>query len=132
MVSYFTEMPKIFKQIEGSATLDYVWDDAYSDTNSYEYRNLTRALTGHLTKVLKTSVAYKDDFLRVDVSHFHEGSVIFDYTVYLKITASVSEDNLKNVIKKGEGGDTKFIISSVIIKSVFPTASASASTTPGK
>ena len=120
-MSYFTDMPKISKQIEGSATLDYLWDDAYSDTNSNFYKILTRELTGHLTKVLRKSAAYKDDFLRVDVSNFREGSVIFDYTVYLKITASVSEDNLKNVIKKGEGGDPNFIISSVSIKSVFPT-----------
>ena len=113
-------MPKISKQIEGTATLDHDWDNAYSDTNSQQYKLLTRELTDHLTKVLKNSAAYKDDFLRVDVSNFRKGSVIFDYTVYLKITASVDEDNLKDVIKKGEGGNTKFRISNVTIKSVFP------------
>ena len=113
-------MPKISKQIEGSATLDYLWVDAYSDTNSQQYKLLTRELTDHLTNVLKKSAAYKNDFLRVDVSNFREGSVIFDYTVYLKITATVSEDSLKDVIKNGEGGDTKFYILRVTIQSVFP------------
>ena len=67
--------------------------------------------------------AYDEPFIKVEISNFREGSLIFDYRIYFKITWSVSRtDGLKDVIRRAEGGDKKFNHTiSVSIRSVFPT-----------
>ena len=67
--------------------------------------------------------AYEELFIKVEISNFRQGSLIFDYRIYFKITWSVSRtDGLKDVIRRAEGGDNKFNhTTSVSITSVFPT-----------
>ena len=67
--------------------------------------------------------AYDELFIKVEISNFRQGSLIFDYRIYFKITWSVSRtDGLKDVIRRAEGGDKKFnYTTSVSITSVFPT-----------
>lgn len=103
-----------------------MWNDAYSDSSSAEYGVLSRELTDHLTAVL--TEAYTENFLQVEVTDIRQGSVIFDFIVYLKITSSISENNLKDVIKKGEGGMAKFTVTDVSIKLVFPCKSLTRTT----
>ena len=94
-----------------------MWQDAYADRNSLEYKILSRELNEHLSAVLKKS--YGENFLGVEVYNFRKGSIIFDFTVYLKSTSSVSQDKLNDVIKKGEGS-SKFTIESVNVEQKFP------------
>ena len=110
-----------FRLIQGSITIEYRWTPNYSDINSGQYKTLHRELTEHLTKVLKR--AYDELFIKVEISNLREGSLIFDYRIYFKITWSVSRtDGLKDVIRRAEGGDKRFNrTTSVSITSVFPT-----------
>ena len=110
-----------FRLIQGSVTIEYQWTSTYSDINSGQYKELHGELTEHLTKVLKKE--YDELFIKVEISNFREGSLIFDYRIYFKITWSVSgTDSLKDVIRRAEGGNKKFSrTTSVSITSVFPT-----------
>ena len=97
--------------------MEGLWQDAYADRNSVEYKVLSRDLNRHLSAVLKKS--YGENFLGVEVYNFRKGSIIFDFTVYLNSTSSVSQDNLNDVIKKGEGS-SMFTIESVNVEQKFP------------
>ena len=110
-----------FRLIQGSVTIEYQWTPYYSDINSLQYKNLHSELTEHLTKVLRKE--YDELFIKVEISNFREGSLIFDYRIYFKNTWSVSRtDGLKDVIRRAEGGNKKFShTTSVSVTSVFPT-----------
>ncbi|XP_073246841.1 uncharacterized protein [Porites lutea] len=116
-----SQSPVTFRLIQGSVTIEYQWTSTYSDINSLQYKELHSELTEHLTKVLKKE--YDELFIKVEISNLREGSLIFDYRIYFKITWSVSRtDGLKDVIRRAEGGDKKFShTTSVSITSVFPT-----------
>ena len=116
-----SQSPVTFRLIQGSVTIEYKWIPDYSNINSEEYKTLHRQLTEHLTKVLKKE--YDELFIKVEISNFRQGSLIFDYRIYFKITWSVSRtDGLKDVIRRAEGGNKEFShTTSVSITSVFPT-----------
>jgi len=64
------------------------------------------------------------------VSDFQEGSVKFDFTVYLKATTIVDEDKLKDAIQKGEGG-SNFTITGVSVRQIAgPTPTTSTTEKP--
>ena len=110
------------KKFEGSGKLDKKWDSDYADSSSAKYKSFSRELENYLTEILKK--AYGEDFLGVEVKNFKSGSVIFDFTVYLKSTANVSADALKEVIQKGDGG-SNFTITDVSVQLVAgPTPSS--------
>ena len=103
------------KEFEGSGSIDRDWDNDYADKSTTAYKQLSGNLTSHLTAVLETS--YGDDFIRVEVGNFQEGSIKFDFTVYLKAKTVVDEDTLTDVIEKGQGG-ANFIITGVSVKQI--------------
>ena len=96
---YFAEIPKDSRQAKGSLTVDARWIDAYSDTSSTEYKVFSRRLVDYLTEIFKNS--YQDDFIGVEVKNLRRGSVKFDFIAYFKITSSVSEENLEDVLMEG-------------------------------
>ena len=51
------------------------------------------------------------------MANFQEGSIKFDFTVYLKATTSVDEKTLKDVIQKGEGS-SNFTITGVSVEQI--------------
>ena len=103
------------KEFTGSGTIDDQWDSDYANSSTLKYKELASNLKNYLTEVCKKS--YQEDFLHVEVNNFRNGSIIFDFKVYLKATASVSEDSLKDVIEKGEGS-SNFTITGVSVKQV--------------
>lgn len=101
--------------------MKFDWFEELSNTSSNGYKNFSRELTAHLTDILGNS-AYGSDFVRVEVYNFRNGSVIFDFTVYLKSTTVATEDFLIRVMKKGVAG-SKFIITQVDVRQTFPRTS---------
>ena len=65
------------------------------------------------------------------MSNFKEGSIKFDFTVYLKpATTNVDDNTLKDVIQKGKGSST-FIITGVSVKQTAgPTPTTSTTEEP--
>ena len=109
------------KKFEGSGKVDKQWESDYTDSSSEKYKRFSSELENYLTEILNK--AYGEDFLGVEVNNFKSGSVIFDFTVYLKSTANVSADALKEVIQKGDGG-SNFTITGVSVQQVLgPTPS---------
>ena len=103
------------KKFEGSGKVDKQWDSDYADSSSAKYKRFSKEMEKYLTEILKK--AYEEDFLGVEVKNFKKGSVIFDFTVYLESTASVSADAVKEVIQKGDGG-SNFTITGVSVQQV--------------
>ena len=93
--------------------------DAYSNPSSQEYKALSRDLIDHLTTVLKAS-SYQADFLDVKVSNFQKGSIVFDFTIYFNSESKINENSLRDIIKKGEGGDPKFRVLQVDVRQKYP------------
>lgn len=98
---HFAEIPKDSREVKGSLTVDAKWIDAYSDPSSTEFKVFSRSLVDYLTEIFKNS--YHDDFIGVEVKNFRKGSVQFDFIAYFKITSSVSEENLEDVLMEGKG-----------------------------
>ena len=119
------------KEYKGSGSIDKEWESDFADSSSSKHKELSRDLENHFSAVLEKS--YKKDFLGVEVNNFREGSIKFDFTVYLKATTSVDEDSLKNVIEKGDGS-LKFTITGVSVEQVAgpkPTTSTTEKPEPG-
>jgi len=116
------------KEFKGSGSIDRPWDNDYTNSSTTAYKRLSSDLENHLTLVLKKS--YKENFIKVEVSNFTEGSVKFDFTVYLKATTNVDEDTLKDAIQKGEGG-SNFTITGVSVRQIAgPTPTTSTTEKP--
>lgn len=115
----YTEIPTDAQEFVGTATLEGIWKDAYSNPRSQEYEKLSSDLVAHLTAVLKNS-SYQANFLGVKVSNFREGSIIFDFTIYFNSKSNIDENNLKDIIKKGEGGNAMFTVVQANVKQKYP------------
>ena len=115
----FSEITKDSKQFKGSGRLNVPWIDAYSDTSSDQYKVLHDTLIVYLTDVLRNS--YQEDFLQVSVENFRPGSVMFDFTVFFKSTYRVTDDNLKDVITKGDDS-SELKLTNVNVNQVFVSA----------
>ena len=90
------------KKFDGRGKLMEPWDNEYADNSSDKYKDLKSRLETHLGGILEKK--YGQNLLDLEVENFHEGSIIFDFTVFLTTTNDVYADTLKEVIEKDEEG----------------------------
>ena len=103
------------KKFDGRGKLMEPWDNEYADNSSDKYKDLKSRLETHLGGILEKK--YGQNLLDLEVENFHEGSIIFDFTVFLTSTTDVNADSLKEAIEKDEG-DSNFTISIESVKQV--------------
>ena len=103
------------KKFDGRGKVKELWDDEYKNSNSVKYKDLKSRLETHLRGILEKK--YGQNLLDLEVKNFQEGSIIFDFTVFLTSTTDVNADSLKEAIEKDEG-DSNFTISIESVKQV--------------
>ena len=103
------------KKFDGRGKIEEPWDNEYADNSSDKYKDLKSRLETHLGGILEKK--YGQNLLDLEVENFQEGSIIFDFTVFLTSTTDVNADSLKEVIEKHEG-DSNFTISIESVKQV--------------
>ncbi|XP_022808897.1 uncharacterized protein LOC111345869 [Stylophora pistillata] len=104
------------KKFEGSGKVEGPWDVEYGNNKSAQYRDLNSKLEAHLRGILEKK--YEQNLLYLKVKNFREGSIIFDFTVFLTSTTDVDANSLKKVIEKAEGGSANLTISVVSVNQV--------------
>ena len=120
------------KKFDGRGKIEEPWDNEYANTNSVNYKRLKSRLETHFKGILEKK--YEENLLDLEVKNFQEGSVIFDFTVFLTSTTNVNADSLKEAIEKDEGG-SNFTISVESVKQVAgptPTVTSQSPTTLSK
>ena len=120
------------KKFDGRGKIEEPWDNEYANTNSVNYKRLKSRLETHFKGILEKK--YEENLLDLEVKNFQEGSVIFDFTVFLTSTTNVNADSLKEAIEKDEGG-SNFTISVESVKQVAgptPTVTSQSPTTSSK
>lgn len=105
------------------------WNVTYGNSKSAQYKTLKSELENHLRGILEKK--YGQNLLDLEVKNFRNGSIIFDFTVFLTSTTDVDANSLKKVIEKGEGGSANFTISVESVKQVAgPTQTTTFPTCP--
>ena len=120
------------KKFDGRGKIEEPWDNEYANSNSVNYKRLKSRLETHFKGILEKK--YEENLLDLEVKNFQEGSVIFDFTVFLTSTTNVNADSLKEAIEKDEGG-SNFTISVESVKQVAgptPTVTSQSPTTSSK
>ena len=120
------------KKFDGRGKMEELRDNEYANSNSVKYKHLNSRPETHLKEILEKK--YEENLLDLEVKNFQEGSVIFDFTVFLTSTTNVNADSLKEAIEKDEGG-SNFTISVESVKQVAgptPTVTSQSPTTLSK
>ena len=120
------------KKFDGRGKIEEPWDNEYADNSSDKYKDLKSRLETHLGGILEKK--YGQNLLDLEVENFQEGSIIFDFTVFLTSTTDVNADSLKGAIEKDQGG-SNFTISVERVKQVAgptPTVTSQSPTTSSK
>lgn len=109
--------------------MEKTWNVTYGNSKSAQYKTLKSELEKHLRGILEKK--YGQNLLDLEVKNFRNGSIIFDFTVFLTSTTDVDANSLKKVIEKGEGGSENFTISVESVKQVAgPTQTTTYPTRP--
>ena len=103
------------KKFDGRGKMKEPWDNEYKNSSSVKYKDLKSRLETHLRGILEKK--YGQNLINLEVENFQEGSIIFDFTVFLTSTTDVNADSLKEAIEKDEG-DSNFTISIESVKQV--------------